>query len=171
MVQISGRYLIVTGKNSAKHIDKSWNVERAKDVTTIRFSCVSFNSLVPVFNRVKVRFPNAENLVFSECDFNYIGQLNSLADVQGVTSVEIQPKRNDIVTKNWRSYAIFRLHHWGLQIINNVQVGVICCTLTCRHVFRNWTDGDEYEIKNDSLSFYLFLNQVHLTRKRGRNWR
>lgn len=121
-MQISGRYLIVTGRNSAKYIDKAWSVERAKDVTTVRFSCVSFNTLAPVFNRIKVRFPNAEHLVFSECDFNHIGQLNSLADVQGITSIEIQPERNAIITKKWRSYAIFRLHHWGLQVINNIQV-------------------------------------------------
>ncbi|XP_065216977.1 leucine-rich repeat-containing protein 49 [Planococcus citri] len=122
LVQISGRYLMVTGKNSAKYIDKAWSVEKANDVTTIKFSCVLFNSLTPVFNRIKFRFPNVEHLVFCECEFNFIGQLNALADVQGLTSIEILPERNAIFTKNWRSYAIYRLHHWGLQCINNIPV-------------------------------------------------
>lgn len=116
---------MVTGKNSAKHIDKAWNADKVNDVTTIKFSCVAFNSLVPVFNRIKYRFPNVEHLVFSECDLNYLGQLNALADVQGLTSIEILPERNLIVTKDWRLYAIYRLHHWGLQCINNVQVSNI----------------------------------------------
>lgn len=122
LVQISGRFLIVTGKNSAKHIDKAWSQERASDVTTIKFSCVLFNSLVPVFSRIKLRFPNVENLIFNECELNNLGQLNALADIQGLTSLEILPDRNAIVKKNWRCYAIYRLHHWGLQTINNEPV-------------------------------------------------
>lgn len=114
---------MVTGRNSAKYIDKAWSTEKAKDVTTIRFTCVLFASLVPIFHRIKFRFPNIEHLIFNECEFNYIGQLNALAAVQGFKSLEIQAERNAIVKKNeWRNYAIFRLRHWGVQKINNVPV-------------------------------------------------
>lgn len=121
-VHISGRFLFVTGRNSAKYIDKAWSAEKAADVTTVRFTCVSFGSLVSVFHRIKFRFPNVEHLVFNECEFNYIGQLNALAAVQGFKTLEILPEQNAILKKNWRSYAIFRLRHWGLQKINNVSV-------------------------------------------------
>ena len=114
----------MTGRNSAKYIDKAWSTDKTKDVTTVRFTCVSFNSLVPVFHRLKVRFPNVEHLVFNECEFNYVGQLNALAAVQGFKALEVLPERNAIVKKNWRTYAVFRLRHWGLQKINHVPVSI-----------------------------------------------
>lgn len=122
MVQISGRYLTVAGKNSARYVDKVWSTEKANDVTTVKFTRVPFNSLCSIFGRLKCRFPHVENLAFDECEFNLIGQLNALADVQGFTSIYISSEKNAIAGKEWRSYAIFRLHHWGLQTINDIAV-------------------------------------------------
>ena len=46
-------------------------------------------------------------------------QLNALALVQGITSLNINPDGNPISIKGferWRAYAIYRLEHWGLQV-------------------------------------------------------
>jgi leucine-rich repeat-containing protein 49 len=40
-----------------------------------------------------------------------------------MTSILIGEDGNPIYHKrNWRSYAIYRLEHWGLRYINNVEV-------------------------------------------------
>jgi leucine-rich repeat-containing protein 49 len=47
-----------------------------------------------------------------------------MADTQGVKSITIDPEGNHIVAnnKNWRTYAIWRLSHWGLKSINGLEI-------------------------------------------------
>lgn len=75
-----------------------------------------------LWGRLKQRFPNAEHFIFKETNIQYLGQLNALAEIQGLQSLFIEAEGNPIVTKNWRSYAIFRLSHWGLRLINGEEV-------------------------------------------------
>lgn len=51
-----------------------------------------------------------------------MGQLNALAEVQGLTSVTIDKEGNAITSKNWETYAIYRLSHWGLKFINGKEI-------------------------------------------------
>ncbi|RZF40601.1 hypothetical protein LSTR_LSTR007484 [Laodelphax striatellus] len=122
LVEISGRYLNVYGQGALKFIDRPWNPVKAGDVTTIRFNYVNFNSLAPVLCRLKQRFPNAEHFMFRDTNIQALGQLNALADIQGLTSLTIHPEGNPIYDKEWRSYAIYRLSHWGLSNINDLPV-------------------------------------------------
>ncbi|XP_039276071.1 uncharacterized protein LOC111044844 [Nilaparvata lugens] len=122
LVEISGRYLNVYGQGALKFIDRPWNPVKAGDVTTIRFNYVNFNSLAPVLCRLKQRFPNAEHFMFRDTNVQALGQLNALADIQGLTSLTIHPEGNPIYDKEWRSYAIYRLSHWGLSNINDLPV-------------------------------------------------
>ncbi|KAL1448871.1 hypothetical protein WDU94_000124 [Cyamophila willieti] len=51
------------------------------------------------------------------------GQINAIADIQGLTSLHIHSDGNSIVQKkDWRHYAIYRLSHWGLKVINDVEI-------------------------------------------------
>ncbi|MFV0119389.1 hypothetical protein, partial [Staphylococcus aureus] len=77
-------------------------------VTTVRFNYVNFSGISTVLGRLKQRFPNAENFIFRETNINCLGQLNALADVQGLTSLQIDPEGNPITQKEWRNYAIYR---------------------------------------------------------------
>ncbi|XP_055716509.1 uncharacterized protein LOC129810209 [Phlebotomus papatasi] len=122
LIEICGRYLNVYGIGALKFIDKQWNVQKANDVHTVKFSYVNFNSISTILNKVKVRFPNAENFIFKETNINCLGQLNALAEIQGINSLIIDPEGNGICGKNWRSYAIYRLSHWGLKQINGTDV-------------------------------------------------
>uniref|UniRef100_A0A1B0CGV2 Dynein axonemal assembly factor 1 homolog n=1 Tax=Lutzomyia longipalpis TaxID=7200 RepID=A0A1B0CGV2_LUTLO len=122
LIEICGRYLNVYGVGALKFIDKQWNVQKANDVHTVKFSYVNFNNISTILNKVKIRFPNAENFIFRETNINCLGQLNALAEIQGINSLIIDPEGNGICSKNWRSYAIYRLSHWGLKQINGTDV-------------------------------------------------
>ena len=122
LIEICGRYLNVYGAGAIKFIDRQWNTQKANDVHTFKFSYVNFNSIATVLNRIKCRFPNAENFVFRETNINSLGQINSLAEIQGISSLVIEPEGNLICTKNWRPYTIYRLSHWGIKCINGVDV-------------------------------------------------
>lgn len=122
MVEITGRYLNVYGQGALRFIDRPWNPIKAGDVLYIKFNYINFNSLCCVFGRLKQRFPNAEHFLFRETNICCLGQLNALADIQGLTSLAIHPEGNPICTKDWKSYAIYRLSHWGLRIINDEEV-------------------------------------------------
>lgn len=124
MVEILGRYLNVYGVGAIKFIDKQWNTQKAQDVHTVKFSYINFNSITPILGRIKVRFPNVENYVFRETNIICLGQLNAMADTQGLKSITIDPEGNHLVAnnKNWRTYAIWRLNHWGLKQINGMEI-------------------------------------------------
>lgn len=122
LVEILGRYLNVYGVGAIKFVDKQWNAQKAQDVHTVKFSYINFNSISPILGRIKVRFPNVEHYVFRETNFVCLGQLNAMADTQGMKSITIDPEGNPLASKNWRTYAIFRLSHWGLKQINGVEI-------------------------------------------------
>lgn len=123
-MEILGRYLNVYGVGAIKFVDKQWNVQKAQDVHTVKFSYINFNSISTILGRVKVRFPNVENYVFRETNIICLGQLNAMADTQGLKSITIDPEGNHIVAnnKNWRAYCIWRLNHWGLKSINGLEI-------------------------------------------------
>lgn len=122
LIEICGRYLNIYGQGALRFIDKPWNPIKANDVHFIKFNYVNFNSLIGIFCKIKNRFPNIDGLIFCETNITFIGQLNALSEVQGFTSLQIDEEGNPIFKKNWRSYAIFRLSHWGLKIINGTEV-------------------------------------------------
>lgn len=112
----------VYGYGALKFIDKQWNVQKATDVHTIKFSYINYNNITAALGKIKIRFPNAEHFVFRETNMYCLGQLNALAETQGLASLTIDCEGNTIMSKNWRSYAIYRLSHWGLKVINNDEI-------------------------------------------------
>lgn len=144
LVEILGRYLNVYGVGAIKFVDKQWNTQKAQDVHTVKFSYINFNSISPILGRIKIRFPNVEHYVFRETNFVCLGQLvrtiffafynncqristllflkNAMADTQGLKSITIEGEGNPLASKNWRTYAIYRLNHWGLKQINGVEI-------------------------------------------------
>lgn len=122
LIEICGRYLNVYGLGALKFIDKQWNIQKATDVHTVKFSYINFNSISSVLFRIKSRFPNADNFIFRETNIMCLGQLNALSEIQGMISLIIELEGNPICTKDWRSYAIYRLSHWGLKEINGTEI-------------------------------------------------
>lgn len=97
-------------------------MSKAKDVNTVNFNYANFNAICTILNKLKLRFPNIDNLVFKDTNIQHLGQLNALAEVQGLLSLVISEEGNPIIQKNWQSYAIYRLSHWGLRSINGKEV-------------------------------------------------
>ncbi|XP_011632432.1 leucine-rich repeat-containing protein 49 isoform X2 [Pogonomyrmex barbatus] len=121
LIEIVGRCLNVYGQGALRFIDRTWDVSKAHDVNIVKFNYVQFNDVAKVLSKLKNRFPHAEHFVFKETNINLLGQLNALAEIQGLTSIQIDTG-NPIVSKKWKMYAIFRLAHWGLSIINGKEI-------------------------------------------------
>ncbi|KAK4884600.1 hypothetical protein RN001_000871 [Aquatica leii] len=122
LIEISGRHLNIYGQAALRFIDKSWSMSKAKDVNTVNFNYANFNSIIGVLNKLKQRFPNTDSFVFKETNIQCLGQLNALAEVQGLSALTIENDGNPIVHKEWKTYAIYRLAHWGLRFINGKEV-------------------------------------------------
>ncbi|XP_065361792.1 uncharacterized protein LOC135955369 [Calliphora vicina] len=123
LIEICGRYLNIYGQGALRFIDKQWNPTKANDVHTLNFSYINFNNIASILGRIKVRFTHAENFVFRETNINCLGQLNALAELQGISSLSIDEEGNPITNKDfWRQYAIYRLSHWGLKTLNSMEV-------------------------------------------------
>lgn len=112
----------VYGQGALRYIDKSWSASKASDVNTVHFNYINFNTIAGILNKMKQKFSNAENFIFKETNIQYLGQLNALAEVQGMISLQVEKDGNPITEKNWESYAIYRLSHWGLRRINGREV-------------------------------------------------
>ncbi|XP_036144676.1 uncharacterized protein LOC105831606 isoform X2 [Monomorium pharaonis] len=117
LIEIVGRCLNVYGQGALRFIDRTWDMSKAQDVNVVKFNYVQFNDVAKILSKLKNKFPHAEHFVFKETNINLLGQLNALAEIQGLTSIQIDVG-NPIVSKDWKMYAIFRLAHWGLAVIN-----------------------------------------------------
>lgn len=125
MVEIVGRCLNVYGQGALRFIDRPWDSSKASEVNVVKFNYVQFNGIATILNKLKHRFLNAEHFIFKETNIGHLGQLNALAEVQGLNSIRIEAEGNPIVSKNWKTYAVFRLAHWGLKVINGIEVRIL----------------------------------------------
>ncbi|KMQ92907.1 leucine-rich repeat-containing protein 49 [Lasius niger] len=121
LIEIVGRCLNIYGQGALRFIDKTWDVSKAQDVNVVKFNYVQFNDVAKILSKLKNRFPHAEHFTFKETNISLLGQLNALAEVQGLTSIQIDTG-NPVVSKDWKMYAIFRLAHWGLAMINGKEI-------------------------------------------------
>jgi leucine-rich repeat-containing protein 49 len=83
-----------------------------------RFNCINFNSVSPQFTQLRQRYPSIEEFIFRDTNIYCLAQLNALAELQGISALTIEEDGNAIFAKDWRTYAIYRLAHWGLEKIN-----------------------------------------------------
>ncbi|KAG7200054.1 hypothetical protein KM043_000503 [Ampulex compressa] len=121
LIEIVGRCLNVYGQGALRFIDRPWDCSKSLDVNAVKFNYVQFNEVAKLLSKLKSRFPNAEHFSFKETNVAHLGQLNALAEVQGLRSLSLEAG-NPIVSKNWKTYAIFRLAHWGLASINGKEI-------------------------------------------------
>ncbi|XP_011504711.1 PREDICTED: leucine-rich repeat-containing protein 49 [Ceratosolen solmsi marchali] len=166
LVEIVGRCLNIYGQGALRFIDKQWDFNKANEINFVKFNYVHFNGIATILNKLKTRFPNVEHFFFKETNISHLGQLNALAEAQGLNSIQIEAEGNPIISKNWKIYAVFRLAHWGLQIINGTQI-------TEENII---TANQEYSGLIDIVAWSLpefllqpLLQRLHLERVQKRN--
>lgn len=66
-----------------------------------------------------------QHLIFLETNINRLPQLAALAQVRRLDQLTIHPEGNPVVSLAlWRSFVIYRLHHFNLQRINGQEVRI-----------------------------------------------
>ena len=64
-----------------------------------------------------------QHLIFLETNVSRLPQLAALAQVRRLDQLTIHPEGNPVVSLSlWRSFLIYRLHHFNLHKINNLEV-------------------------------------------------
>ncbi|KAK4306358.1 hypothetical protein Pmani_021816 [Petrolisthes manimaculis] len=123
LAELEGDRLSLYGQGALRCTDLAWDKGVAAAASTARFQYINFDDIVDIFPKLRVKFPRLENFVFRETHLAKCSQLNALAELHQVTSLEVGKEGNPLtLTPYWRLYAVFRLSHWGLRVIDGVEV-------------------------------------------------
>ncbi|XP_034536309.1 leucine-rich repeat-containing protein 49 isoform X2 [Notolabrus celidotus] len=123
LAELDGDTLRLFGLGALEALERGWGVQTAGAVTVITFRYINFDAIVPTLPRIRVKFPNLSHLIFLETNINRLPQLAALAQVRRVDQLTIHPEGNPVVSLAlWRSFTIYRLHHFNLQRINGQEV-------------------------------------------------
>ncbi|XP_026233368.1 leucine-rich repeat-containing protein 49 isoform X3 [Anabas testudineus] len=123
LAELDGDTLRLFGLGALEALERGWGVQTAGAVTVITFRYMNFDAIVPTLPRIRVKFPNLSHLIFLETNINRLPQLAALAQVRRLDQLTIHPEGNPVVSLAlWRSFVIYRLHHFNLQRINGQEV-------------------------------------------------
>ncbi|XP_060805742.1 leucine-rich repeat-containing protein 49 [Amyelois transitella] len=122
LVEVCDGVVSAWGAGAVRRLARDWDWERARAVTKAAFHYVHFNAVAQSLPELKVKFPNVVHLSVRATGLQWLGQLHALAELRGLTSLNVVPEGNPIHGKIWREYAIYRLAHWGLKEINDEPV-------------------------------------------------
>ncbi|XP_039468842.1 leucine-rich repeat-containing protein 49 isoform X1 [Oreochromis aureus] len=123
LAELDGDTLRLFGLGALEALERGWGVQTAGAVTVITFRYISFDAIVPTLPRIRVKFPNLSHMIFLETNISRLPQLAALAQVRRLDQLTIHPDGNPVVSLTlWRSFVIYRLHHFNLQRINGQEV-------------------------------------------------
>ncbi|KAM9423479.1 leucine-rich repeat-containing protein 49 isoform 3-T5 [Salvelinus alpinus] len=123
LAELDGETLRLFGLGALEALERGWGVQTAGAVTVIAFRYIHFDAIVPTLPRIRVKFPNLSHLIFLETNVSRLPQLAALAQVRRLDQLTIHPVGNPVVSLSlWRSFLIYRLHHFNLHKINNLEV-------------------------------------------------
>lgn len=123
LAELDGDTLRLFGLGALEALERGWGVQTAGAVTVITCRYINFDAIVPTLPRIRVKFPNLSHLIFLETSICRLPQLAALAQVRRLDQLTIHPEGNPVVGLSlWRSFVIYRLHHFNLQRINGQEV-------------------------------------------------
>uniref|UniRef100_A0A3Q3L2G3 Leucine rich repeat containing 49 n=1 Tax=Mastacembelus armatus TaxID=205130 RepID=A0A3Q3L2G3_9TELE len=123
LAELDGDSLRLFGLGALEALERGWGVQTAGAVTVITFRYINFDAIVPTLPRIRVKFPNLSHLIFLETNISCLPQLAALAQVRRLDQLTIHSEGNPVVSLAlWRSFVIYRLHHFNLQRINGQEV-------------------------------------------------
>ncbi|CAL1537613.1 unnamed protein product [Lymnaea stagnalis] len=121
--QIEGDTLSLYGAQSLDAFERNWGVQAAGAVTVIVFKFIDFDAIVKQLSKIRVRFPATQTLVFCSTNIHSLQQINSLSLVRRLDNLTIDLDGNPVTKFTlWRMYTVFRLAHFALKKINDVEV-------------------------------------------------
>jgi hypothetical protein len=90
-------------------------------VSIISFNYIDYDdNLSKNFSRIKNKFPNTTNLVFTCCNIKSLNQVDNLSDWKKLDTLTINKEDNPIFSITiWNHYAIFRLASLQLKKLND----------------------------------------------------
>ncbi|XP_053722518.1 leucine-rich repeat-containing protein 49 isoform X2 [Synchiropus splendidus] len=123
LAELDGDTLRLFGPGALEALERGWGAQTAGAVTVITFRYINYDSIVPLLPRIRVKFPNLSHMIFLETNISRLPQLAALAQVRRLDQLTIHPEGNPVVGLSlWRSFVIYRLHHFNLQRINGQEV-------------------------------------------------
>ncbi|XP_068612844.1 leucine-rich repeat-containing protein 49-like [Brachionichthys hirsutus] len=123
LAELDGDTLRLFGLGALEALERGWGVQTAAAVCVIAFRYINYDAIVPTLPRIRVKFPNLSHLIFLESNISRLPQLAALAQVRRLDQLTIHPEGNPVVSLAlWRSFVIYRLHHFNLQRINGQEV-------------------------------------------------
>uniref|UniRef100_UPI00398F1124 leucine-rich repeat-containing protein 49 isoform X2 n=1 Tax=Pristiophorus japonicus TaxID=55135 RepID=UPI00398F1124 len=123
LAELEGDTLHLYGFGALESLDRSWGVQTAGAVTTVSFMFIDFDEIVTVLPRLRIKFPNILHFKFRDTNLHKLQQFNALALGRRLDQLTVSSQGNPVVNFSlWKYYVLFRLNHFCLQKINDVEV-------------------------------------------------
>ncbi|XP_048473239.1 leucine-rich repeat-containing protein 49 isoform X1 [Rhincodon typus] len=123
LAELEGDTLHLYGFGALESLDRSWGVQAAGTVTTVSFMFIDFDEIAAVLPRLRIKFPNILHLKFQDTNLHKLQQFNALALGRRLDQLTVSSQGNPVVNFSlWKYYVLFRLNHFCLQKINDMEV-------------------------------------------------
>jgi len=111
------------GPGALDGLDKNNTVANVAAISHIYFKFIPFDDIVTHFPKLRVRFPAVQGLTFAFSSVHSLKQLNALSTVRRLDFITISPEGNPVTNFTlWKYYLLYRLSHFNLRKINDVDV-------------------------------------------------
>ncbi|XP_060062567.1 leucine-rich repeat-containing protein 49-like [Ylistrum balloti] len=123
LADLEGDTLTLYGTKSLEGLDRNWGMQAAAAITHIYFKFIDFDEIVKHLHKVRTRFPGVQTVTFSATNIRTLSQINALSNIRRLDNLTIDLDGNPVTKFTlWRMYVIFRLAHFALKKINDIEV-------------------------------------------------
>ncbi|XP_033750016.1 leucine-rich repeat-containing protein 49-like isoform X6 [Pecten maximus] len=123
LADLEGDTLTLYGAKSLEGLDRNWGMQAAAAITHIFFKFIDFDEIVKHLHKVRTRFPGVQTVTFSATNIRTLSQINALSNIRRLDNLTIDLDGNPVTKFTlWRMYVIFRLAHFALKKINDIEV-------------------------------------------------
>ncbi|PVD20176.1 hypothetical protein C0Q70_20671 [Pomacea canaliculata] len=123
VAELEGDTLTLYGPLALGAFDRNWGLQAAGAITSIVFRFIDFDEITKQLHKVRSRFPSTQSLEFTNTNIHSLQQINALSVVRSLDHLTIALDGNPVTKFTlWRLYTIFRLAHFSLKKINDVEV-------------------------------------------------
>ncbi|KAL4228191.1 Leucine-rich repeat-containing protein 49 [Mactra antiquata] len=123
LADLEGDTLTLYGSQSVEALDRNWGMQAAGAVTVIIFKFIDFDEVCKHLHKIRTRFPATQTLMFSSTNICNFQQISALTSVRRLDNLVIDTEGNPVTKFSlWKSFVLFRLAHFALKKINNIEV-------------------------------------------------